>query len=31
MTAEERINNRLEKFGSIGQYDTVELEKVEKI
>ena len=27
LTPEERINNRLEKFGSIGQYDTVELEK----
>jgi len=27
MTADERINHRLEKFGSIGQFDVVELEK----
>lgn len=31
MTADERINNRLEKFGSIGQYDIVELEKGAKV
>ncbi|MGK0366133.1 MAG: acetyl-CoA carboxylase carboxyl transferase subunit alpha [Saprospiraceae bacterium] len=31
LTPEERINNRLEKFGSIGQYDVVELEKGEKV
>jgi len=31
LTPEERINNRLEKFGSIGQYDIVELEKGAKV
>ncbi len=31
LTPEERINNRLEKFGSIGQYDVIELEKEEKV
>lgn len=30
LTPEERINNRLEKFGSIGEYDVIELEKEEK-
>lgn len=31
LSPEERINNRLEKFGSIGQYDVVQMEKEVKV
>ena len=31
LTPEERINNRLEKFGSIGQYDMIQIEKEVKV